>query len=97
MHEFEALLFSDCKAFATAIGHPAAEPKLQEIRNQFQTPEEINDSPVTAPSKRIEAIIPGYDKPLGGTLAALEIGLPKIRAACPHFRNWLEILELLGG
>jgi len=28
-------------------------------------------------------------------LAALEIGLGKIRAACPHFRNWLGKLETL--
>ncbi len=97
VHEFEALLFSDCTAFASAIGRPALEPKLREIRNQFQTPEEINDSPITAPSKRVEELVPGYDKPLGGTLAVLEIGLQRIREACPHFRSWLEKLEALGG
>lgn len=95
MHEFEALLFSDCERFAQGIGRPDLAPRFQEIRNAFETPEEIDDSPVTAPSKRVEGLVPGYEKPLMGTLAILEIGLEAIRAHCPHFRNWLERLENL--
>jgi len=96
MHEFEGLLFSDCVAFAHAVGLPKIEAALQAIRDEFRTPEEIDDSPETAPSKRIEALISGYQKPLFGVLAALEIGLEKIRQACPHFRAWLDKLESLG-
>jgi Domain of unknown function (DUF4276) len=95
MHEFEGLLFSDCAAFSTGIGRPDLEVGFQEIRDQFPTPEEINDSPLTAPSKRVEALVPGYQKPLLGALAALEIGLARIRAECPHFNAWLEKLESL--
>ena len=93
MHEFEGLLFSDCAAFSRGISRPELEPKLQEVRNQFQTPEEINDSPVNAPSKRVEAIVRGYEKPLFGALAALEIGLARILVECPHFADWLGRLE----
>ncbi len=96
MHEFEGLLFSDCKAFAEGIGRTDLIGKFQDIRNQFATPEDINDSPMTAPSKRVEALVAGYQKPLLGTLAALEIGLPRIRAACPNFSDWLARLETLG-
>jgi uncharacterized protein DUF4276 len=96
MHEFEGLLFSDCTAFARGIGRPEMQAAFQEIREQFATPEEIDDSPTTAPSKRVEGLIAGYDKPLLGTLAALAIGLSKISAACPHFRSWLSRLEQLG-
>ena len=67
--------------------------QFQAIRDAFATPEEINDSPVTHPSKRVEALVPGYEKPLLGALAVLEIGLEAIRAECPHFREWLERLE----
>ena len=95
MHEFEGLLFSDCAAFARGIGQLALEPSFQAIRDQFTTPEDINDSPNTAPSKRIINLMPEYDKPLYGNLAALEIGLDCIRQACPHFRNWLSKLEAL--
>jgi hypothetical protein len=38
---------------------------------------------------------PSYEKPLLGALAALEIGLEKIRAECPHFDGWVRRLESL--
>lgn len=95
MHEFEGLLFSDCQAFGGAIGRPDLVPHFQGIRNQFPTPEEINDSPHTAPSKRVEQLVAGYEKPLLGVLAILEIGLDRIRQECPHFKAWLDQLESL--
>src|SRR5262249_35690877 len=84
MHEFEGLLFSDCTLFAKGIGRPELGAKFQEIRSSFSSPEEINDSPLTAPSKRVEDLVPGYEKPLLGSLAVLEIGLENIRSECPH-------------
>ncbi len=93
MHEFEALLFSDCRRLAAGIGREELAPRFQEIRDAFNTPEEIDDSPHTAPSKRLEALVAGYQKPLLGTLAALEIGLPAMRAECSHFADWLDRLQ----
>jgi len=93
MHEFEALLFSDCERFSRGIGRPSLEASFKSIRDQFPTPEDINDSAVTAPSKRVEDLVPGYQKPLLGSLAALEIGLSRIRRECPHFNDWLSQLE----
>lgn len=95
MHEFEALLFSRPEAFASGIGYPELAVTLAGITANFASPEHINDSPNTAPSKRIEALIPEYQKPLMGTLAALEVGLPAIRSNCKLFNNWLERLETL--
>lgn len=96
LHEFEALLFSDPGAFARGIGHAMLAGQFTSIREQFATPEEINDSPLTAPSKRILQILPAYEKPLLGPLAVLEIGLPRIAAECPRFAKWLARLEQLG-
>jgi hypothetical protein len=93
MHEFEGLLFSDCAGFSRGIARPGLETAFQAIRNQFPTPEDINDSPITAPSKRVKGLVPGYEKPLLGSLAALEIGLSRIRLECPHFDSWLVQLE----
>lgn len=93
MHEFEGLLFSDCKGFSRGIGRPDLADEFQAIRDQFTSPEEINDSPNTAPSKRVENLVNGYQKPLLGALAVLEIGLDAIRSQCPHFREWLTRLE----
>jgi hypothetical protein len=95
LHEFEALLFRDCEGFSRAIGKPELVTALQAIREAFPTPEDINDSPETAPSKRVEALIPGYQKPLMGTLAALEIGLDSMRRECPHFDGWISRLGVL--
>jgi hypothetical protein len=95
MHEFEALLFSDPDRFAQGVGKPALAKDFLAIRQSFESPEDINDSADTAPSKRIENLFPGYEKPLFGVIAALEIGLPTIRQQCPHFNGWLERLEAL--
>ncbi len=93
MHEFESMLFSDCEAFARAIGHTELAGPFHQIRESFPTPEEINDSSETAPSKRILALVPNYQKPLLGVAAASHIGLTVIRRECPHFAQWLARLE----
>ena len=93
MHEFVAMLFSDCTGFANGIGYHGLASRFQEIRDCFDTPEDINDSSLTAPSKRIEALVPGYQKPTQGLLAVNAIGLAAISAECGHFRGWLERLE----
>lgn len=64
-------------------------------KGEFATPESIDDSPQLAPSKRIEALMPLYRKPLMGPLAAQRIRLAAIRGECPHFGDWLARLERL--
>ena len=96
LHEFEAVLFSDCQKFAAAVGYPELTPALQEIRSRFPTPEDIDDSPEGAPSKRIESLVAPiavYRKSALGVTGAREIGLDAIRAQCPHFAEWLDRLE----
>jgi Domain of unknown function (DUF4276) len=95
MHEFEALLFSDPEQFAHEIGMPSLASDFRKVREEFECPEDINDSSVTAPSKRIAKLFPGYEKPLFGIIAAIAIGLPKIRQECPHFDGWVGNLESL--
>ena len=95
MHEFEALLFSDCAAFCSAVYRPELEAALREIREQFGTPEDIDDSPQTAPSKRIMNLIPGYDKRFFGVIGTHQIGITGIRVECPHFHIWLSGLEAI--
>ena len=93
MHEFEAMLFSDCNRLAIGIGRPTLARRLQAIRDGFDTPEDIDDSPDSAPSKRIEGLVGRYQKPYLGTAAALAIGLEAIRGECPHFAGWVARLE----
>ncbi|MBY0545001.1 MAG: DUF4276 family protein [Gammaproteobacteria bacterium] len=95
MYEFEGLLFSDSEKLARGIDQLKLATKFKEIRDQFNAPEEINNSPDTAPSKRIGKIYPAYEKPIHGSLAAIEIGLSVIRRECLHFDAWLTRLEKL--
>lgn len=97
MHEFEALLFSDCEGFARALGRPDLAKELRSHLAAFNSPEEINDSPQTAPSKRAIQVFRNYEKPLNGVDAVKEIGLARIRAECPHFNAWLTRLESVAG
>jgi hypothetical protein len=56
LHEYEGLLFSDPRAFASGIGQPHLTRQFERIRREFASPEEINDDPHSAPSKRVLAV-----------------------------------------
>lgn len=101
MYEFEGLLFSDVSQFEWVSpdewGNGRHLGQLQAIYNAFATPEMINNSRETAPSKRLNAIFQGtYDKVQHGVVVAESIGLERIREKCPHFNDWLSWLESLG-
>ena len=87
MHEFEALLFSETAALPEVMRMPQTKDEMDEIRSEFGSPEEINDSTVTAPSKRIEGIYPFYQKPYHGILAAKLVTVETMMAECPHFKE----------
>lgn len=89
VHEFESLLFSEPKCFSIVADDKAAN-QLCTMANQFTSPEEINSSVETAPSKRILRIIPTYKKTLDGITLAQQIGLDRMIEVCPHFAEWIE-------
>jgi hypothetical protein len=95
-HEFEGLLFSQVSGFRSVLGaEESVLGKIERIRAQFSTPEDINDNPDTAPSKRITQIIPRYNKRVNGPPIAQAIGLTTIRRECPRFNRWVARLESL--
>ncbi|KAA3596119.1 MAG: DUF4276 family protein [Calditrichaeota bacterium] len=93
LHEFEALLFSEPENIASVLNEKNKAKELEKVKNKFSTPEEINENPNTAPSKRIEKIFPAYQKPTHGILASKEIGLKKMMEECPHFCSWVNKLK----
>jgi uncharacterized protein DUF4276 len=95
VHEYEALLFVQPDKFGEWTDDDEVVAKLHNAARPHNTPEDINDSPHTAPSKRILAAMPGYQKTFHGPLIACDIGLDAMRAACPHFHAWLQKLEAL--
>lgn len=97
IHEFEALLFSSPDTLAGAMNAPSASrSRLQAIRDQFTTPEDINDNPQTKPSARVTTIFPDYRKGLHGPMTIGRIGLETVRRECPHFNEWISKLERFG-
>ena len=94
LHEFEGLLFSAKTGFNELFPGltRANKQELLEIVDHFPNPETINDLPATAPSMRLMRLIPNYQKPLYGSMIALENGLPVILEKCPRFNNWINTL-----
>ncbi len=92
VHEFEALLFSDATVLAGAL---QIEPeKVQQVLNECGEPEAINNSPHTAPSKRLDNWCRGkFKKTITGIAIAKAISIPVIRKKCPVFNTWLVQLE----
>ena len=95
-YEFEALLFSDVTVFdELRDGPPDMVAKLKAIRSSFDTPEDIDDSEYTHPSRRIEDLMPSYHKRVDGPVLAGRMGLSTIRAECRGFNEWVTRLESL--
>lgn len=104
LHEFESLLFVDAEATALNIAVGAGyddeallTKKIQAIADEFKGKvEAINDSPNTAPSKRLIEICGSYDKVAWGPPSARDAGLDALREACPWLDRWMTALEMLG-
>lgn len=95
-HEFESLLFSDigklCEIEPDWTAHFS---HLIRIRAAVENPEWINDSPQTAPSRRLQVLNPKFRKTRHGPDCAARIGLDRIREQCPHFGQWYDRIVAL--
>lgn len=97
LHEFEAMLFTNPTMIYEwlSLDKKLSEAAFQNICDKYLTPEHINDSPQTAPSKQIFKVAPFYDKTSDGISILQDIGLSEIRKHCLHFHNWMTTLEKL--
>lgn len=95
IHEFEALLFSDEQILAKVLGISA--DQVHAVIDASGEPEAINNSPETAPSKRLDGWSSRgkFQKTSTGIAIAKEIGIEKMRQHCGQFNHWLERLEAL--
>lgn len=92
VHEFEALLFSDSEVLAHKLDINAED--VQAVLDECGEPEAINNSPQTAPSKRLDNWCGGkFKKTTSGIAIAEATGITTIRAQCGVFNAWLEQLE----
>jgi len=97
LYEFEALLLSKPDEFLNFYTTNQQEIQTLKAEIDGMMPEEINDTPHGAPSKRIIKHIPAYQKQktIAGVITAERIGLPHLKATCPHFNDWITSLEAL--
>ncbi len=95
-HEFEALVLACLKPLRELLD-PSDRPGVDALKASLgqMGPEDVNEGLETAPSKRLQAHIPGYEKTLHGPLALEATGLATVRAACPRFDAWVKTLESL--
>lgn len=101
LHEFEALLFCGIEHIAKI--YPDCEKYCEQLERdlkQVGNPELINNSPETAPSKRIIKAIEGdnkkhynYNKPTTGKEVTKNVGIDELRSKCKHFNEWIKKLE----
>ena len=96
LYEFESLILSNPEVFEIEYFEHCKEIKsLKQILTEKGSPELINDSPETAPSKRILKLIPEYDKvSVGASLVGI-IGIDFLKKNCKHFNDWITKLENL--
>jgi hypothetical protein len=96
LHEFEALLFVDITKLI--YDYPLCEESIHKLKNEtdaFGDPELINNSPETAPSKRIIKALEdkyNYNKKLSGTNVTSKIGIETLRKNCRHFNDWIAAI-----
>lgn len=95
LHEFEGLLFAakDGFEFLPDLKQSNLNSLLLAVEEK-ENPEELNDGELTAPSKRLEQLIPGFDKnkPFYGGLIAEVNTINPVLDRCLRFNNWVETL-----
>lgn len=100
LHELEALYFAEPETLAAVLEEPELAPRFTRIVADGGSCEQINDSPETAPSKRLQKLCPRYVKGRSSAAHAPRLGarlsLEAVRSACPRFSAWVEMLERLG-
>lgn len=93
-HEFEALVLVDPLRIGTLYeGRSLQLRQLSEECGRFATAEDINLGQHSHPKYRIKQRVEDYQEHVAGPLLAGDIGLRMLRRACPHFGEWLSLLE----
>ncbi|MFE5857818.1 DUF4276 family protein [Streptomyces sp. NPDC056500] len=93
LHEAEAWVLAAAQQLSDMTGLPRLASLLQDQVTTAGGPELVNDSPDTAPSKRILKAYPDYSKVVDGPDAIELLGLTALRALCPHLDIWVTQLE----
>lgn len=98
-HELETLVLAGFDELRSLLVEEDDVAGYERLRRELAglLPEDVNDGRDSAPSKRLEGLIPSYRKADHGVRVAKKIGIDRLKQACPRFCDWLAKLEQLGG
>ena len=96
LHEFEAWLFSAPDVVEAHFSKAHLADRLRDAVQQAGAPELIDHGADTHPKARLHSLVGGYKETSDGPTLLEKIGIPAVRAACPHFDGWVSRLEALG-
>ncbi|MBC6401896.1 MAG: DUF4276 family protein [Ekhidna sp.] len=88
-HELEALMFSYRSGFDLVIDDNNKLRQIDTILKKYSNPEDINNHPEKAPSKRLQRIF-NYDKTGDGALIFDTIKINSMLEKCPRFAEWIQ-------
>lgn len=92
LHELETWVFAAPDQVECLLGAEVAE-RLRADVLAAGGPEGVNDGRETAPSNRLLDYCPAYGKTNDGPMILTDLGLPALRAQCPHLDAWLDEFE----
>lgn len=90
-HELESVFFSKRDGLEFVINDINAMKEVDKIIHKYPNPEDINNSPQTAPSKRLEKIF-NYQKTTDSDDILDFITINDIMSKCPRFNAWIQKL-----
>jgi hypothetical protein len=93
LHEFETWVIAAALGTSHVLGDSSVAKKLHtEAHTVGDDVELLNDSPATAPSKRVQRCWDDYDKVTDGIEVIREAGLEAVIERCPGLRLWIDQL-----
>ncbi len=95
LHELEAWLFASPESVAGHFAQPSLADHMRGMLTEAGEAELIDGDPATHPKVRIRNLVPTYKEVADGATLLGKIGIEPIRTACPHFAQWLTLLENL--
>lgn len=94
LHEFETLFYCDLGKLKDGYFSPQEQKAIDHLIKSVSgmAPEDINNGPDTAPSKRLLNAV-AYHKGDNASDILEKIGIGKMIAMCPHFSDFVDALK----
>jgi hypothetical protein len=95
LHEFETLLYAD-PSVGFDLESESIKEAVQQVADEFDCPEDINDTYETSPSNRLKDIYKDHGSKYAKGADAVDVAeltsIETIMNQCPRFKAWVERL-----